>query len=469
VGRRRAVHRTRTGIGAAVIALWATLAAPPLAAQVRRDTVPGQVRVGITYRPGFRPGLVVPPLAAAPGLETVADSVRAILRRDLDYSDRFEILQAPDELLRRDAPINYALWNEMGAVWLVVGEVEGTRDAPAVRIMLHDVVYSLLREVRLFPLADPATPEFRMDVHRAADAVVEWATGQRGIAATRIVFTRAVDGGSDLYTVDSDGHGLRRLTHDAGIALSPAWSPDGRRVAFMSYREGDPAIYELDVETGVVRRLVDTPGLDMTPAYAPDGRTLAFAGTVDDHTEIFLYDLERRCCLRRLTFTRSGHALSPSFAPDGRRIAFNSDRLGRPHIFVMSVDGGDPALLSPYLVDQGQHNAAPDWSPTGDRIAYHAWVDNVPQIVVIHADGTNLQRLTWEGRNEDPSWAPDGRHLVYASDRSGRPALWVLDTVTGRTRVLVEGSNVRLPDWSGPLDSQQRLSQLDDPTRRNSR
>lgn len=446
--------------GAAVVA-----GAGPAHAQ-RRDTVPSEVRVGITYRPGFRPGVAVPPVAAPPGLEAVADSVRAMLRRDLEYSDRFESVTAPDSLLRRDAPINYALWNELGAVWLVVGTVEGTPGEPSLRLMLHDVVYSLLKEVQLFALAPAGTAEFRLGIHRAADALVGWATGQSGIAATRIAFTRSVEGGSDLFAIDSDGHGLRRLTHDGSIALSPSWSPDGRTIAFLSYREGEPAIHELDVETGRVRKLVDTPGLDLTPAYSPDGALLAFGGTVDEHTEIFLYDLSRRCCLRRLTFSRLGNSLSPTFSPDGRQLAFNSDRLGRPHIFTVETLGGDPVLLSPYLLDQGQHNAAPDWSPTGDRIAYHAWVDNVPQIVVIQSEGASFQRLTWEGKNEDPSWAPDGRHLAYTSNRGGRGALWIFDTLTGRSRILIEGPGVRLPDWSLPLDSQQRLSQTDQPTRR---
>lgn len=431
-----------------------------------RDTAPSEVRVGITYRPGFRPGVAVPPLAAPPELATLADSVRAILRRDLEYTDRFESINAPDSLLRRDAPINYALWNDLGAVWLVVGTVEGTVAQPSLRLMLHDVVYSLLKEVQLFPLAPASSPEFRMDVHRAVDALIRWATGAPGIAATRIVFTQAVEGGSDLFTIEYDGHGLRRLTHDGSIALSPVWPPDGQSVAFMSYRGGDPAIYEVQVASGDVRMLVGTPGLDLTPAYSPDGRLLAFGGTVDGHTEIFLYDLSRKCCLRRLTFSRLGNSLSPSFSPDGHRIAFNSDRLGRPHVFTVGVLGGEPDLLSPYLLDQGQHNAAPDWSPTGDRIAYHAWVDRQPQIVLIGAEGSSLQRLTWEGKNEDPSWAPDGRHVVYSSTRGGRQALWILDTLTGRSRVLIEGRGVRLPDWSMPLDSQQHLSQKDQPTRR---
>ncbi len=332
--------------------------------------------------------------------------------------------------------------------------IEGSPDEPILRLSLHDVVFRLLQEVRAFELPPLRHPDFRMAVHSAADRVVRWATGSMGIAATRVAYVAQAPGGSEIMIVDSDGYGARQLTRDSSIALSPNWSPSGERLAYMSYRNGGPAIWEYDLASRRAEQLIDTPGLDMTPTYSPDGTTLAFAGTVDGRTEIHTYDVTRRCCLERRTFVRFSNSLSPTFSPDGRRIAFNSDRLGQLHIFAMELGEGTAELVTPYIYDRSVHNAGPDWSPQGDRIAFHGWVSGTPQVFTVAPDGSGLRQLTQEGRNEDPSWAANGRHVVFSSTRGGVAGLWILDVVSGRIRHLVRGRNVRLPDWSGRIDSQ---------------
>lgn len=444
--------------------LWATLlsllllwtGSRPLGAQ-ERDSIPSDVRVGIIYQPAYRPGVAVPNFEASDALLELADSARAIIRRDIDYSDRLEVMSVGRDVPRA-GPINYGLWDQLGAVWLLVGSVEGTPDQPVLRVSLHDVVFRVLQDVKAFSLPPLGHPDFRIAVHVAADEVVRWATGTSGAAATRIAYVARGPGGSELYVVDSDGFGPRQLTRDSSIALSPTWSPSGDRVAFMSYRDGDPAIYEIDPSTRRSSRLVDMPGLDMTPAFSPDGTQLVFAATVEGRTEIFTFDVTRRCCEQRLTHVRYSNSLSPTFSPDGGRIAFNSDRLGQLHLFTMRLPNGSAELLTPYIYDGSVHNAGPDWSPQGDRIVFHGWVAGQPQIFTVAPNGSGLRQLTRDGRNEDPSWAPDGRHLVFTSDRGGRTGLWILDVVTGRIRRLVTGDAVRLPAWSGRLDSQIRLT-----------
>lgn len=453
--RVRALTRFRAlAVGLALPALLASVA---WGQEVQRDSIPSDVRVGIVYQPAFRPGVAVPEFDAPDALRELADSARAIIRRDLDYSDHLEAMSAGEDMPRQ-GPINYGLWDQLGAVWLLVGAVEGPPDAPVLRLSLYDVVYRLLQQVQAFDLPSIDQPSFRLAVHAAADQVVGWATGTPGIAATRIAYVARGPGGSEIYAVDSDGFGAHRLTRDSSIALSPAWSPKGDRLAFMSYRDGDPAIYELDLMTGRSRKLVDRPGLDMTPSYSPDGSLLAFASTVEGRTEIFTYDLTQSCCAKRITYVRFSNSLSPTFSPDGQRLALNSDRLGQLHIFVMKLPDGHAELVTPYVYDQAAQNAGPDWSPSGDRIAFHGWVDGQPQIFTVGPDGSGLRQLTQAGRNEDPSWGPDGRHLVFASTRGGGPGLYILDVVTGRIRRLVRGDAVRLPDWSGRLDSQVRLT-----------
>lgn len=408
------------------------------------------VRVGITYRPGYVPGLAMPRTEAAEGLEEVATRADRILRTDLDYSDRFEIVPVPDSL-DRTAGVGYGLWNELGAVWLVVAEATGGPGEPALRVSLHDVVYGELRNVESFPLPAPGEEGFRMAVHRVSDAVVEWATGEPGVAATRIAFRRRRgDGsGSDIYLVDADGRRLRQVTHDSSIVYSPALSPDGARLLYVSYAEhGRAAVFERDLRTGSTRTLSVEPGVNITPVYRPDGARIMVARTAGEGTEIFELRADPPCCARRVTNTPAGDALGPSYSPDGSRFAFEASSLGQPHVYVQRVEGGGPGIVSRYVYGEEGRANSPDWSPRGDRIAYQAWVDGVFQIVTANPDGSDRRVLTSRGSNEDPSWAADGRHIVFASERRGYRGLWILDTVTGRVRSLVSGRVDQMPDWS---------------------
>lgn len=441
VGVRGPARRRRAGVACFAAAAAALALAGDAAAQD-----PAEIRVGITYRPGYLPALAMPPVKAGPGLEAVVARVDTILRRDLDYADRFEILEVP-AALQVGSAVNYGLWNELGAVWLVTADVSGSPGAPLLRLGLHDVVYGQLKNVQAFALPAPDAEGFRMAVHRAADAVVEWATGDPGIAATRIVFRRQVGPSrSDVYIVDSDGENLRRLTNDDATVYSPTLSPDGTRLLYQLMEDdGRTAVYERDLRTGRRRVVSAEPGLNITPTYSPDGRRIALARSVSDRTEIF--ELGRG----RITNTVRGDALNPSYSPDGTRIVFEATPLGTQQVYVQSLDGGRPALISRYVAGERGSAASPNWSPRGDRIAYMAWVDNTFQIVTVNPDGTERRALTARGWNEDPSWAPDGRHLVFSSQVRGGRALVVLDAVTGRTRILVSGHGDKLPSWSGPI------------------
>jgi TolB protein len=331
-------------------------------------------------------------------------------------------------------------------VWLVTADVSGTPDAPILRVGLHDVVYGELKNVQAFSLPDIEADGFRMAVHRASDAVVEWATdGESGIAATRIAFRRrSADGTSALYMVDSDGRNLSRIQTGASQVYSPAFSPDGRRVAYTVQDEaGNFALMEVNLGTGR-RRTVDAgSGLYTSPSYAPDGR-LAYAKRVGDGLEVFVEGGGQ------LTQTR-GDALNASFSPDGEWIAFEADPLNQQQIYVQRVSGGSARLISRYVRNERTNAEGPDWSPLGDRITYAAFVDGVYQIFSVNPDGSDRRMLTSRGRNEDPSWGPDGRHIVFASEQATGRGLMILDTVSGRTRSLIRGRVDMLPDWSASM------------------
>ncbi|HSU13362.1 hypothetical protein [Longimicrobium sp.] len=418
------------------LALAAALA--PRRAIAQNDTTPG-VRLRMTYEAQTSPGFVVLPF----GGEGAA-AARQIVRRDLEYSDRFEMKDPPAGTPAADRP-DMAAWRDRGADWVLAGTLTPNGEGGTLRLTLYDAVYGQVKGTGSFGLPSTGSRGFRMAVHAASDAVVRWATGQPGFAATRIAFVTAGRGSKEIYTVDSDGEGVSRVTNDGSIALSPAWAPDGRRLAYTSFKRGAPFLFERDLGTGSERVVSSREGINITPAYAPDGRTIAFGMTQGGNTEIALAGAGGT---RTLTQSRRYENLSPTFSPDGGRIAFVSDRLGEPAVYVMTAGGGEPRLVSDYTYGRSGYSTSPDWSPSGDWIAFSTRVNGVSQIVMVGANGRGGRLLTDRGRNEDPSWAPDGRHLVFASpDRDGG-GLFVLDTVTGKVRTLVGGRGFGLPAWS---------------------
>jgi TolB protein len=406
------------------------------------------VRLEVTYRPDHQPGLIVLPFAATGGADRAAGTIRGIIQQDLDFSDRFKVNENVAGLRAGDPP-NQRLWRERGADWVVDGVVTPRGGGQTLRITLHDVMFGQVKGEGEFDLPPAGDPGFRMAVHSVADQIVFWATGEPGMAATRIAFVMQGRGSKEIYVVDSDGENLQRLTSDGSIALSPAWSPDGRRIAFTSYRSGVPLLYERDLGTNRDRLLSEREGINITPAYSPDGRTLAFAASAGGNTELFTLDRSNGS-MRQQTRGRGFDSLSPSFSPDGRQVAFVSNRLGEPHIYVMTM-GGEPRLVSDFTFGQRGYNTSPEWSPRGDNIVFHARVNGAMQLKMVNTRGGNPRFLTNAGWNEDPSWAPNGRHVVFASPNRDGGGIFVLDTVSGRIRPVLKGRGYGLPAWSPTL------------------
>lgn len=449
--------RTPTLVAAILLAAGAALALP-WAAQGQQDSLPG-VRLGLVYETTYFPPLAIKPFTGRFGGQAVASQVEAIVGRDLGYSDRFEMMTGLPQELGGEG-VDYSLWDRLGAVWLVTGRVEGSGDGYVLLMEVHDVVYGRIKDQGRFRLPDPLDPEFRMAVHRASDAVVQWVFGEPGMAASRVAFSMTRDEGAtrEIYMIDSDGENLRRLTDHGDLALSPSFSPDGDRVL---YNAMDPEtlqwrVYEQVLATGastLVQPLRD--GNYYTPTYLPDGERVAFQIHTGDRTGLFSFNLRQNCCLTNLTEGRS-EDLSPTFSADGQWMAFNSNRLGTavPQVFVMPVSGGGAELISPYEYGRAGYYTAPDWAPFGDRVAFHGRVGRSGRFHILvgrREDRSSLLQLTAEGNNEDPSWAPDGRHIVFVGERSWGYGLFVVDTATGAIRTLLRGVDVGEPDWSPSL------------------
>ena len=424
--------------------LLLSLVAVPLAAQDTTQVREG-VRLGLEYS-GVRPGLVVLPGA---GL----DSVRAIVRRDLDYTDRFEMVGGdftttdPGTPTERTGSVSYGIYKTMGAQ---LG-VELTQAPGGVTARLHDINLQKVRNQATFALPSESDPGYRLELHRVTDEIARWASGTPGIAATRLLF---VSNGR-VYRIDSDGEAAAALTPEGATSLSPVWSPEGERVAYTRLEGGRGSVIVQSLATGATMVPAGAQTwLNITPAFAPDGRLLAFAHSDENGTDIFISNVADRCCAQRLTVGRYADNLSPTFSPDGRRIAFVSTRSGPPQIYVMAADGTDQELLAPFDYGATGASNAPEWSPDGARVVFHRDVRNVtlaPQIFLVDVAGRRVSQLTSSGRNEDPTWAPDGRHIAFISDRSGRRQIWIIDTETGRVRQLQTPGAARLPSWSRRL------------------
>lgn len=286
-----------------------------------------------------------------------------------------------------------------------------------------------------------------MAVHGASDQIEQWITGQRGIAQTRIAYVRD----KRVWMVDSDGANAAPVTP---VGLSPKWAPNGRAIVYNINGDDASPIMLMDVATGAQKALTSgrsTTAQDYAPAVTYDGRNVIFARILPTGTDLYSVPLTGGTP-QRLTNSRGKASGSPSPSPDGLRIAFASDRAGSQDLYVADADGSNPELLTSGGVGERNWRDSPDWSPDGRFVAYQSGVAPSFQIMTVNVRDQTTKFVTSSGKNIEPSWAPDSRHLVVASARDGlSQQLWVIDTQGGGARQLTRGSLPRAPAWSPRL------------------
>ena len=402
----------------------------------------------LRYDPNSKPGVLVLRIAGVNG-----DSMRTILQRDFDNGDRINVI-AGDESGFPDTPTagrnsNYPLYARLGAVALV----QATPTAAGLHVAVHDVAQARVLRVKDFALdGAPNSREWRMSLHAVADELEAWITGVRGIAATRVAYVQGVRN-SRLYVIDSDGAFPTPVGDDAGT-LSPSWHPKGTHVAYsVLTSRGCCQIYVHDFASGSSRQISAVGGgLNTTPVFSPDGVVIVYTHGEDFGTDLFATTVFERGPARRITVGRGTDNTSPTFSPDGRRLAFTTGRLGHPEIYISDADGTNPEVLTSFNFGDQNYRASPDWSPDGRFIAFQAQQkDGLFQLNTISLRDKTVKQLTSDGNNEEASWAPDSRHLIFSSTRTGAKQLFVLDTESGRWRQLTRNGGVRLPAWSPPL------------------
>ena len=395
------------------------------------------VRLGLTYAAGTKPGVIVLPVR-----DDYDDSLRVIVQRDFDYSDRLTPIVLEDVTLSGLVPppggnVNYPLVAGFGAALLV--HMEPTPSG--LQVSAYDIAGKRLLQTEHF-LFDRRDRDWRFALHGVSDQIEKWVFGKRGIAQTRIAYIA----NGTLRIVDSDGAVTHTITTGRG-ALSPAWSPTGESIVFTVLGNTGTQVHQLDVRTGRTRRISQiSTGLNITPIYQPDGSAILYAQGTGNGTDLILASLDSSE-RRRLTLGRGSDNTNPSYSPDGSQIAFISGKSGQPQVYIMDADGSNVQLLTAYRPGVRSYRSSPDWSPDGRFITYQQQMGNF-QIWMMDLRDRIPKQLTSEAENEDPSWAPDSRHIVFASTRSRQKQLWVLDTESGRMRQLTRTPGARLAAWS---------------------
>jgi TolB protein len=386
-------------------------------------------------------------LARPLGAQDVGLQVQSVLGQDFERSGLFKLLDpvsflaAPTEGL---TGIDYSKWSAVGAQ----GLVKLTCDAPGVEVKCDLRLYDVARGQEVLHGAYSAPHAgLRQIAHRFGDEVVKFFTQEPGVFQTRIAYVRESEAGKQIVTSDWDGFGTLPMT-GASINLLPAWTPDGKTIAFSSFRDGGGAhLYTVDVATRQVRPLVLMGDLATGAVYSPDGLRFAFSASLEDNTDIYLWPADGSAG-RRLTTSR-GIDVSASWSPDGKRIAFVSERAGSPQIYTMLADGTDVRRLT----FQGNYNQEPAWSPKGDLIAFSGRDEHrVFDLYTVAVETGKITRLTQsQGTNEKPSWSPNGRYLLFSSTRSGKRQIWMtLTDGSGQRQVTAENIGASDPAW-GPL------------------
>jgi TolB protein len=375
------------------------------------------VYINITGGGGKKLNIAIPDFAVTAGADTarVGPLLASVAGADLTFSGLFSVVAATGSIPPDNPEALKKSWTDFAAAGAHAG-VHGLLALRGPRLEAEMRLYDLTTpEFRLIASKkfDVAADQPRRLAHKVADEIVLQFTGEPGIADTKLAYVAGARGVKEIQVADYDGVGARPVTRNGSLNLMPVWSPDTRSLAFTSYKAGYPDLYRaFPFERRPDQTLAAFNGINSSPAFSPDGRSIAMTLSKDGNPEIYVLTLATGA-FRRLT-RHPGIDTEPNWSPTGRDIAFISDRLGVPHLFVMDAGGGNVRQLT----FAGFHTQ-PRWSPKGDTIVY-TMRQATHDLWAINPDGSNARRLTdGLGDNQGATWAPNGRHLAFQSNRLG--------------------------------------------------
>jgi TolB protein len=368
--------------------------------------------------------------------------ISSIIKADLARSGFFKIIDT-NTAISETTVINYGEWKSRGADALVVGSVQRLADGR------FDVRYRLLDTIKSAPLsalAVAAPPQFtRISAHKIADDIYEKLIGTRGSFATRIAYVTKSGKEYRLEIADADGEGTNVALRSNEPIISPSWSPDGTKVAYVSFENKKPVVYVQDLVSKKRTIVANYKGSNSAPSWSPDGSRLAVALSRDGLTQVYIVNADGTG-LRRLTQS-NGIDTEPQFSADGQEIYFTSDRSGGPQIYRMSINGGEGKRVT----FNGNYNISPRIAPDGKSLAYISRQEGRFQLFVRDLTNGQEQRLSDTVKDESPSFSPNGKYIMYATE-SGRRGTLAVVSVDGRVkhRLTTQAGDIREPTW-GPF------------------
>ena len=403
-------------------------------------------------------GVIDPVLVAVPAFvregstsKGLVSEMAEVVANDLSRTGLFRAIPERSHISRISnfsAPIQYADWRAINSEFLITGAVAATSSGKIiVKFGLWDVVAQ--EEIGNGIKYDGTVDKWRRISHKVADEVYKRITGEDPYFDSRIVFVSESGPKNNrkkrLAVMDQDGADRVFLTTDQSIVLAPRFSPNASQILYTSYETGKPRVYLMDLKNRRVRSFNNIQGMSFAPRFSPDGRKMVLSIMNDGNTDIYSINLATG---RRLRLTSDPSIdTAPSFSPDGNQIVFESDRGGSQQIYVMPADGGAAKRIS---FGSGRY-ATPVWSPRGDLVAFTKMSNGKFHIGVMRLDGSKERLLTTSFLDEGPTWAPNGRVIMFfreTAGASGAPSIYTVD-VTGRNlRKLRTASFASDPAWS---------------------